>query len=203
MILEGYGATECAPVIACNVPDTNRPGSVGRVLPGIETRLEPVEGIAAGGRLHIKGPNVMAGYLMPGRPGVVVPPEGGWHDTGDIVTIDDGFITITGRAKRFAKIGGEMVSLAAVESLAASLWPDASHVVVALPDAKKGESLVLVTDKPDADRDALAAHARALGFAELAVPKAILVVAAIPVMGTGKVDLPATLELARQTRPLL
>lgn len=202
-ILEGYGATECAPVIACNLPPTNRPGSVGTILPGIETRLEPVTGIAQGGRLMVRGPNVMSGYIFHDRPGIIVPPPDGWHDTGDIVTIDDGFVTIKGRAKRFAKIGGEMVSLAAVETLASDLWPDAQHVVVNLPDARKGEQLILVTDKPEAEKPALQAHARASGFPELWVPKAILVVGAIPVLGSGKVDLAATQAMARQTRALL
>ena len=201
-ILEGYGVTECSPVIACNLPDTNRPGSVGRLLPGIETRLEPVAGIAEGGQLHVKGPNVMAGYLLPGNPGVVVPTAGGWHDTGDIVTIDDGFITITGRAKRFAKIGGEMVSLAAVEALASGLWPESNHVAVNFPDARKGESIALVTDRPDADKDALHIYARTEGFPELGVPKVIIVVASIPVMGSGKVDFAATQDLVRDARPL-
>jgi acyl-[acyl-carrier-protein]-phospholipid O-acyltransferase/long-chain-fatty-acid--[acyl-carrier-protein] ligase len=173
------------------------------VLPGIEARLDPVEGIAEGGKLVVRGPNVMAGYIFAERPGVVTPPEGGWHDTGDIVTIDGGFVTIRGRAKRFAKIGGEMVSLAAVETLAQDLWPDAQHVVVSLPDPRKGEQLVLVTDKPDADKAAILEHAQRQGFPELWVPKAILVVPAIPVLGSGKVDLAATLALARHTRPLL
>lgn len=203
LILEGYGATECSPVLACNIPAAQRSGSVGRLLPGIEARLEPVEGITEGGRLVVRGPNVMAGYILAGQPGVVVPPEGGWHDTGDIVTVDDGFVTIRGRAKRFAKIGGEMVSLAAVETLAQSLWPDAQHVVVSLPDPRKGEQLVLVTDKPDADKSALLVHAQEEGFPELWAPKAVLVVASIPVLGSGKVDLAATHALARNTRPLL
>lgn len=202
-ILEGYGATECSPVIACNLPLAQREGSVGRLLPDIEARLEPVEGIAEGGRLHVRGPNVMAGYLLPEHPGVLVPPEDGWHDTGDIVAVDDGFLTIRGRAKRFAKIGGEMVSLAAVESVAAALWPDHQHVVVAIADDRKGEQLVLLTDRPDADKAALLAHARGSGFPELWVPKAVLVVGAIPVLGSGKVDLAAARELARSTRPLL
>jgi acyl-[acyl-carrier-protein]-phospholipid O-acyltransferase / long-chain-fatty-acid--[acyl-carrier-protein] ligase len=202
-ILEGYGATECAPVIAVNIPTANQPGSVGRTLPHIETKVVPVEGIAQGGRLCVKGPNVMAGYILPELPGVVVPPQDGWHDTGDIVTIDDGFITIRGRAKRFAKLAGEMVSLAAVESLAATLWPEANHVVVALPDPKKGEQLILVTDKPDAGKSELLQFAQQNGFPELWVPRAILVVASIPVLGSGKTDLPATLEMVRQTRPML
>jgi len=203
VLLEGYGATECSPVIACNLPERNRPGTVGPLLQGQEVRLDPVEGIGEGGRLVVRGPNVMAGYMLADKPGVVVPPAGGWHDTGDIVTIEDGFVAIRGRAKRFAKIGGEMVSLAAVEALASALWPESNHVVVSLPDARKGEQLTLVTDKADADKDALLAHARAEGFPELWVPKSLLVVGAIPVLGSGKVDLPATQEMVRQVRPLL
>ena len=202
-VLEGYGATECSPVLACNQAGANRPGSVGRLLPGISCRLDPVPGLNEGKRLFVRGPNVMAGYLLPDRPGVVVPPDGGWHDTGDIVTINDGYVTIRGRAKRFAKLGGEMVSLAAVESLAASLWSDAQHVALSLPDAKKGEQLVLVTDKPQASKEALLAHARAQGIPELWVPKAVLVVPSIPVLASGKIDLRATQEMAAQARPLL
>ncbi len=202
-ILEGYGATECSPVLACNQPAAGRHGSVGRLLPGIEARLEPVPGLDVGARLYVRGPNVMAGYLLADRPGVVVPPVNGWHDTGDIVTIDDGYVTIRGRAKRFAKLGGEMVSLAAVESMAAGLWSDAQHVAVSLPDARKGEQLVLVTDRPEASKDALLAYAREQGIPELWVPKAILVVPSIPVLASGKTDLQATYEMARQARPLL
>ncbi len=201
LILEGYGATECSPVIACNLPQAHRPGSVGRVLPGIEIRLEPVDGIAEGGRLLVRGPNVMAGYIQASSPGVVQPPRDGWHDTGDIVTIDDGFITIAGRAKRFAKIGGEMVSLAAVEQMAATVWPDNQHVVLAQPDPRKGEQLVIVTDKADADRESLLAAARAQGFPELWVPRSVVKVPAIPILGSGKIDFAATSELVRSSRP--
>lgn len=204
LLLEGYGATECAPVLAANLPHANRPGTVGRLLPGIEWRLDPVEGITEGGRLVVRGPNVMLGYMMADRPGVIVPPEGGWHDTGDIVTVDeDGFVTIRGRAKRFAKIGGEMVSLAAVETLAASLWPEGNHVVISLPDPRKGEQLILVTDRPDADKAALLKFAQEEGIPEMWVPKALMVVTAIPVLGSGKVDYPAATEMVRQARPLL
>ena len=203
-ILEGYGATECSPVLACNLPPSNTPGTVGPLLPGITPRLDPVEGIAEGGKLVVKGANVMLGYMLADKPGVVVPPEGGWHDTGDIVTIDErGLVAIKGRAKRFAKIGGEMISLAAVETMVAGLWPEANHVCVSLPDARKGEQLVLVTDKADADKAALIARARADGIPELWVPKAVLVVPQIPVLGSGKVDFPGAIELARQARPLL
>ncbi|MDX2258347.1 MAG: AMP-binding protein [Hyphomicrobiaceae bacterium] len=202
-ILEGYGATECAPVVSCNLPKSNRHGTVGRPLPDVELRLDPVEGITDAGRLLIRGPNVMAGYMLADHPGVVVPPAGGWHDTGDIVSLDDGFLVIKGRAKRFAKLGGEMVSLAAVETLAAGLWPDAQHVVIGLPDPRKGEQLVLVTDRFDADKDALLTHARREGFPELWVPKVIMSVETIPLLGTGKVDLAATTAMVRQSRPLL
>ncbi|MFO1148562.1 MAG: AMP-binding protein [Alsobacter sp.] len=204
VILEGYGATECSPVIAVNQTFDNCPGSVGKILPGMEHRLDPIEGLAEGGRLALRGPNVMAGYLLADRPGELVPAPDGWHDTGDIVTIDaEGFVRIRGRAKRFAKIGGEMVSLAAIESFAHQLWPDCSVVAVSLPDARKGEQVVLVTDKADADRAALLAHAQAQGYPELWVPRAVLVTAAIPVLGSGKIDYPATQELARTMRPML
>ncbi len=147
-ILEGYGCTECAPVLACNVPSMMKNGTVGPLLPGINWRLDPVEGITEGGKLVVKGANVMAGYMLADRPGEIVPPPDGWHDTGDIVTVDDdGCIAIKGRAKRFAKIGGEMVSLAAIEAMAADLWPGVNHVAVSLPDPKKGEQIILVTEQ--------------------------------------------------------
>ncbi len=187
-ILEGYGVTETAPVIAINTPMFNRSSTVGRVLPGVETRLEPVPGIAEGGRLFVRGPNVMAGYLRAENPGHLEPPEDGWHDTGDIVGFDaDGFMRILGRARRFAKVGGEMVSFAAVEALASDLWPGASVAVGAVADPRKGERLVLVTDAPHAERGALQAHARANGASELMVP-AEVIVAEVPLLGSGKVD---------------
>jgi acyl-[acyl-carrier-protein]-phospholipid O-acyltransferase/long-chain-fatty-acid--[acyl-carrier-protein] ligase len=198
VLLEGYGATECSPVIACNLPDANQPGSVGTLLPGQDVRLDPVDGIAEGGKLSVRGPNVMLGYMRAEQPGAIEPPREGWHDTGDIVSIGpSGHVTIKGRAKRFAKIGGEMVSLAAVEGNVAALWPDSNHVVVSLPDPRKGEVLVLVTEKADAGRDSLLAHGRAQGVPELWVPRTIVVTAKIPVLGSGKVDLPAVMEVAR------
>jgi acyl-[acyl-carrier-protein]-phospholipid O-acyltransferase/long-chain-fatty-acid--[acyl-carrier-protein] ligase len=196
-ILEGYGATEAAPVVAVNKPDDNRVGTVGQMLPGMEWRLEPVEGIAAGGRLFLRGPNVMAGYLKPGNPDDLEALPGGWHDTGDICDIDeDHYVRILGRAKRFAKIGGEMVSLTAVESFAEAVWPDGRHAVVSIPDDKKGERLVLVTDRPDAEVASLAAWARSHGAPELAVPKKILRVSEVPVLGTGKTDYVAIQRMA-------
>ncbi len=188
-LLEGYGATEAAPVVAVNHPDRNRPGTVGQMLPGMEWRVEPVPGIPEGGRLYLRGPNVMAGYLSPDDPETVEPLEGGWHDTGDIVDVDEeDYVAILGRAKRFAKIGGEMVSLTAVERLASAVWPESRHAVVAVPDTRKGERLVLVTDRTDADVARLAAWAKDHGAPELAVPKKIMRVPEVPVLGTGKTD---------------
>jgi acyl-[acyl-carrier-protein]-phospholipid O-acyltransferase/long-chain-fatty-acid--[acyl-carrier-protein] ligase len=188
-LLEGYGATEAAPVVAVNHPDRNRPGSVGQILPGMEWKLEGVPGINEGGRLYLRGPNVMEGYLSPEDPRKIEPLADGWHDTGDIVAIDDeGYIEILGRVKRFAKIGGEMVSLTAVEGLAGAVWPESRHAVVAIPDSRKGEKLVLVTDRKDADVARLAEWAREHGAPELAVPKKIMRVDDVPVLGTGKTD---------------
>lgn len=194
-VLEGYGATEASPVIAVNKPTDNRPGTVGGLLPGQEVRLEPVEGIPEGGRLFVRGPNIMAGYLR--EDGGVDAPEGGWHDTGDVVTLtDDQWITIKGRVKRFAKIGGEMVSLTAAEDLASAVWPDGRHAVISMPDKKKGEKLILVTDRPDADVAPLVAHAQTIGAPELAVPRKILKVTEVPVLGSGKTDYVAIQRMA-------
>ncbi|SEJ88139.1 acyl-[acyl-carrier-protein]-phospholipid O-acyltransferase / long-chain-fatty-acid--[acyl-carrier-protein] ligase [Sphingobium sp. AP50] len=188
-ILEGYGATEAGPVIAVNTPMHFRAGTVGRLLPGIEAKLDDVPGTIEGGRLSIRGPNIMTGYMKADAPGVLQPPEEGWHDSGDIVTIDgEGFVTIRGRAKRFAKIGGEMVSLPAVEGYAAALWPDAEHAVVTRPDARKGEQLVLFTTKKGAKAGDLQAWGRANGVTELAIPRDIRELDALPVLGTGKLD---------------
>ncbi|WP_054112040.1 AMP-binding protein [Brevundimonas sp. AAP58] len=188
-LLEGYGATEAAPVVAVNHPDRNRPGTVGQLLPGMEARIEPVEGITEGGRLYLRGPNVMAGYMSADDPDRVEPLPDGWHDTGDIVDIDEeGYIAILGRVKRFAKIGGEMVSLSAVEGLVAAVYPEARHAVVAVSDSKKGEKLVLVTDRGDADITRLTEWAREHGAPELAIPKKIVRVGELPVLGTGKTD---------------
>ena len=194
-LLEGYGATEAAPVIAVNKPNANKHGTVGQLVPGMETRIEPVPGIPGGGRLFVRGPNVMAGYLN--DKGEPEPLPGGWHDTGDVVAIDDdGFVSIKGRVKRFAKIGGEMVSLNAAESLASSIWPDARHAVISLPDSRKGERLVLVTDRLDAAVAQLVAHAQSSGAPEILVPRKIVRVPEIPVLGTGKTDYVAIQRMA-------
>ena len=188
-ILEGYGATEASPVIAVNSPMHQKPGSVGRFLTSIEYRLEDVPGVEDGGRLYIKGPNIMLGYYKEDKPGELQPQNEDWYDTGDIVDVDeDGYVTIKGRAKRFAKIGGEMISLSAVENMAEALWPDYEHAAVSVPDAKKGEQLVLFTTKSNADKKELSAYAKEQGITELSVPKTLKTLEKIPVLGTGKVD---------------
>jgi acyl-[acyl-carrier-protein]-phospholipid O-acyltransferase/long-chain-fatty-acid--[acyl-carrier-protein] ligase len=198
-ILEGYGITETAPALALNTPMFNKFGTVGRLLPGMEARLEPVPGVDDGGRLYVRGPNVMLGYLRVENPGHLERPADGWHDTGDIVAIDDeGFITIKGRAKRFAKIGGEMVSLAAVEALAAELWPDALSGCTAVPDPRKGERLVLVTNRSDASRSQFLAFAKSKHAADMMVPADIIVVDKIPLLGSGKIDNMALSQLVRE-----
>ena len=199
-VIEGYGATEAAPVVAVNQPGRNRPGTVGKLMRGMEGRLESVEGITNGGRLYIRGPNVMKGYIYTDNPGVIVPLEEGWHDTGDIVSFDEEeCITIRGRLKRFAKLGGEMVSLAVVENCATSVWPDNMHAAVTLPDSRKGEQVILVTDYAKADRGDFVAYVRNHGIAELSVPKRIVQVSEIPVLGTGKIDYVAVERLAKDT----
>jgi len=198
-ILEGYGVTETAPALALNTPMFNKFGTVGRILPGMEARLEKVEGVEEGGRLSVRGPNVMLGYLKADKPGVLEPPTQGWHDTGDIVTVDaQGYVTIKGRAKRFAKVGGEMVSLAAVEMIAAELWPLAPVAVIAVPDARKGERLILVTQQKDATRSQFQAFARERGAAELMLPSEIMILDKMPLLGSGKVDLLSLAKLVQE-----
>lgn len=196
-LLEGYGATEAAPVVSANHGDDNAPGTVGYMMPGMEHRLEPVAGLDEGGRLFVRGPNVMAGYMKVDDPGVLQPLDGGWHDTGDIVHIDEQRrLRIKGRAKRFAKLGGEMVSLSAVEAYVSEVWPDVAHAVVAIPDKRKGESLVLVTEQDDPDLKQVIGWARENGVSELMLPKRAVSVEALPVLGTGKLNYGAIDELA-------
>ncbi len=198
-IFEGYGATETAPVLAVNTAMHCKAGSVGRLMPSIEHRLERVPGIKEGGRLVVKGPNVMLGYMMADQPGILQPVQDGWYDTGDIVSIDDdGFVEIIGRVKRFAKIAGEMISLTAVEAHVNTTWPDLSHAVVAVPDDKKGERLVLVTEHEEPDRSELLASGKKAGIAEIMIPRMILKIKELPLMGTGKVDYVGIADFVRK-----
>ncbi len=137
----------------------------------------------------MRGPNVMLGYMQADKPGEIIPPPNGWHDTGDVVAVDeDGYLSIRGRLKRFAKIGGESVSLSVVENCASALWPDHEHAAIAIPDGRKGESIVLLTTNPDASRGDLLVWVQNHGVPELAVPRRVIRVNDIPVLGSGKID---------------
>jgi acyl-[acyl-carrier-protein]-phospholipid O-acyltransferase/long-chain-fatty-acid--[acyl-carrier-protein] ligase len=192
-ILEGYGATETAPVLAVNTPMAYRSGTVGQLLPCIEYRVNHVPGIDRGGMLHVRGPNVMSGYYLFDAPGRLQPPCSevghGWYETGDVVSIDDdSFVSIIGRVKRFAKIAGEMVSLEVVEKIALESSPEAKHGATTQPDNTRGEAIVLFTTDAALTREALLQSARKLGIAEIAVPGKIQRVDSLPVLGTGKTD---------------
>lgn len=198
-IYEGYGVTETTPVLSVNIPTAFKDGSVGQFVPAVEHRLEPVPGITEGGRLFVKGPNIMMGYLMPDQPGKLQPPKDGWHDTGDIVAVDeDGYVWIKGRAKRFAKIGGEMVSLTAVETYINQASPEGHHVVVSVPDERKGEQLVLVTDDDTLSRKTVTDAAKESRVSELMIPKTVILVEAVPVLGTGKTNYPEVQKIAER-----
>ncbi|MDP6183888.1 MAG: AMP-binding protein, partial [Gammaproteobacteria bacterium] len=186
-LFEGYGATEASPVIAVNTPMANKSDTVGQILAAVEYYLEPVDGIAEGGRLVVRGPNIMRGYLFHGGDGEHYPPSTdrgqGWYDTGDIVTVDDDeFMSIIGRQKRFAKIGGEMVSLTQTEELAQLAWPDITHAAVTLPDTRKGEQIILLTEKNEAERSDLVSAARELTVTELSIPKRVAYCETIPLL---------------------
>ncbi|MGR8940391.1 MAG: AMP-binding protein, partial [Gammaproteobacteria bacterium] len=200
-ILEGYGATETTPITSVNTPMCFKAGTVGRFMPSMKYQLEPIPGIQDGGQLHVSGPNIMKGYLLAANPGQLVPPESkygkGWYDTGDIVAVDgEGYITIKGRSKRFAKVSGEMVSLTAVEQLAIEAWPESHHAAVSLPDPKKGEQVILLTTHKGATLHELSQSA--VGVAQISLPRKVIAVDAVPVLATGKTNYIAATELAAE-----
>ena len=205
-ILEGYGATECGPAMALNTPLFYRKGTVGRFLPGLEYRLRPVPGIERGGALHVRSPNLMRGYYFYEQPGVLHPPKSelgeGWYDSGDVVEVDEeGYVTILGRVKRFAKVAGEMVSLELVERVAALASPGHRHAATIEHVAAGGESTVLFTTDPALDRIRLQKAARELGSSDLAAARRILHVAELPLLGSGKTDYVTLKAMAEAHRP--
>jgi acyl-[acyl-carrier-protein]-phospholipid O-acyltransferase / long-chain-fatty-acid--[acyl-carrier-protein] ligase len=184
-LFEGYGTTETSPVLCVNTPMHYKAGTVGKFLPGLSYRLDPVEGIESGGRLWVKGPNVMQGYL----PLQHAKEKEEWYDTGDIAEVDEeGYVTLKGRVKRFAKVGGEMISLTAVEEAVESLWPGHTHGVLAESDPKKGERLILYTTYPQADKAALVSFWKQEGLSELSLPRVLTVLPSLPLLGSGKID---------------
>ena len=203
-ILEGYGATECGPAMSLNTPLAYKDGSVGRFLPGIEYQIVPVPGIAAGGALFVRGPNLMSGYVHYERPGQLTLPQSsagdGWHETGDIVEIDpQGFVTIAGRTRRFAKIAGEMVSLDTIEHVACLASPAYRHAALLIQVPGQGESTVLFTTDTTLNRAALLRAARELGVSDLSTARSIAVLKELPLLGNGKTDYVALGQRASET----
>ena len=192
-VMEAYGATECSPVISANNRIFNRFGSIGKLLPAIKYKIEPVDGIEKGGELVVKGPNIMLGYIMSENPGVLVPLDGGWYHTGDVVDIDEiGFVYIKDRIKRFAKIGGEMVSLNAVQEMVCKAYEwmgaDFQYGVVSVPHESKGEQIVLVSNNKQVSQNVLHDYIKNNGMSELFLPRVILYRDSLPVFATGKMD---------------
>jgi acyl-[acyl-carrier-protein]-phospholipid O-acyltransferase/long-chain-fatty-acid--[acyl-carrier-protein] ligase len=208
-LMEGYGCTETAPVIAANAPDgrgeqRSRPGTVGRPLPGVSAKVvdrdsfDPLPS-GAEGLLLVSGPNVMMGYLNnPARTREVL--RDGWYVTGDIATIDvDGFITLTDRLSRFSKIAGEMVPhLRIEEAISQILGESAACVVTAIPDDSKGERLVAFYTTATVPPEALWSRLCESSLPRMWIPKRdnLYALEAIPLLGTGKVDLRAVKGLA-------
>lgn len=204
-ILEGYGVTETAPVLSVNTPMAARAGTVGELFPGCEYRIEPVPGIEEGGLLHVRGPNIMLGYLVEDQPGVIQPTRSrfgeGWHNTGDVAVVDQaGLIRILGRVRRFAKVAGEMVSLELVERIASAASPAFEHASAAVAEAGRGEVVLLFTEDPHLRREQLQQAARDLGAPELAVPRRIVALDEIPCLGSGKKDYVTLNRMARELK---
>lgn len=199
-VLEGYGTTEAAPVVSVNTPTDFKPHTVGRLMPNLQYKLQDISGIENAGQLHLRGPNIMLGYLLAEQPGELVPPSSifgeGWYDTGDIVHIDDEqFITIRDRSKRFAKVSGEMVSLAAIEDIAATAWPNSLHAATYLFDGNKGEQVILLTTEQNANKAQL--KKSAVGVSSIYLPKKVFIVDSIPLLPTGKINYPEVAILAK------
>jgi acyl-[acyl-carrier-protein]-phospholipid O-acyltransferase/long-chain-fatty-acid--[acyl-carrier-protein] ligase len=201
-VLEGYGATETSPVISVNTPDANRPGSVGRPLPGVAVRIVDIDSgedlpVGREGKILVKGELVMKGYFDDLEE-TALRIENGWYETGDMGCLDaDGFLWHRGRLKRFVKIGGEMVSLVRVEEeLEPLLPPDSECCVVEIPDARKGANIAAAVTVGIDRKRILDKLARRLP--PIALPRQFVVVEELPKMGSGKIDFRRTTVLVRQ-----
>ncbi len=202
-LYEGYGATECAPVISANSPGDNRPGSVGKPIPGVQVRIENYEtgeecGPGEDGRILVKGDNVMKGYYDDFEQ-TSLHIRHGWYDTGDMGNIDeDGYLWHVGRIKRFVKVGGEMISLVKIESILEKILPeDVQCCVVEVPDSTKGSKIVAVTTEPLEEKAIVKKLAEQLP--KIALPKQFLVFEDLPKMGSGKIDFRKITETVRET----
>ncbi|MGN5650742.1 AMP-binding protein [Bacillus sp. Brlt_9] len=194
-ILEGYGTTETSPIISLNTPQFTKEGTVGKIIPLLDYKIEPVEGISDGGSLLLKGPNVMQGYLIHGK-GFVPCDE--WYNTGDIVNIDkDGYIKIVARLKRFSKVAGEMVSLNKVEELALSCFGDSGFYAVSVPDTRKGERIILFTTSQGATEKELKKFIKQKKISSLYIPYKMEKIASVPLLGSGKPNYRELEDLAK------
>ena len=195
-ILEGYGATETAPILTMNSPMQNKMGSVGRFVSDLQYKLTSLPDLKEGAELSVSGPSIMLGYVSPNEPNVIKSPENGWYNTGDVVTVDDeGYVFIRDRTKRFAKISGEMVSLGFVENYILDLWPQFQHAIIATSDLRKGERLILFTTNSKAARKEIVDFARSNGYSELSIPRDIMIIEKMPLMATGKVQYTELMKL--------
>jgi len=202
-VLEGYGVTETSPVLSVNTPLAWKAGAVGELFPGCEWRIEPVPGIAEGGLLHVRGPNVMLGYISETSPGAIEPTRSafgeGWYNTGDVAAVDEaGFIRILGRFRRFAKVAGEMVPLDLVERIAGAASPHCEHASAAAAQAGRGELIILFTCDTSLTRERMQQAAREMGAPELALPRRIVTLDEIPCLGNGKKDYVTLNRMARE-----
>lgn len=183
-ILQGYGATETSPIISLNTPSFSKFGSVGKIIPLMEAKIEKIEGIAEGGNLLVKGPNVMKGYIINGKG---FAPSNEWYNTGDIAKIDeDGYITILSRLKRFCKIAGEMVSLNKVEDLALECFGVSPFYSVSIPDKRKGERIILFTTTENVSEKEFKKFIKSKKVSSLYVPSKIHFIDSVPLLGSGK-----------------
>ncbi len=204
-IWQGYGVTEASPVVAVNNAENHKPGSLGKVMPGVRVKIVDVDSgkqLPAGkeGKVLLKGDNVMGGYyhdkLETDRHFV-----DGWYDTGDMGVMDeDGFLWHKGRLKRFVKIGGEMVSLAAVEHALEDFFEDdVLYCAVDFFDEKKGAHIALALTQEE-DLSKIREHLTGKGFSSLYLPKKQIVLEEIPLMGSGKVDFRQVQNLCNQIK---
>jgi len=192
-LLEGYGATETSPVISVNSQKFNRPGSTGKVIPNVQVRIENLEtgeecATRQVGKILVKGDSVMKGYYDDPELTAEVLVDG-WYNTGDMGFLDeDGFLWHAGRFKRFAKIGGEMISLVKVENILEKYLPQGvSCCVVEVSDRKKGSEIVATVSREVNKTAILRKMLNELPV--IALPRQFIVIEELPMMSTGKIDL--------------